>query len=151
MDPYVEPHLHALEDLTRQVVETVTPLDDEQINRTVAGLQNSVGILLRHMAGSERYWIGEVAGGRPAHRNRDTEFGHERLTKSDLLAELERVTALSREVIGGISRDDLMTLVDVQRAKVTKETKAFALMHAAQHLAYHLGQLRYLAKLVQAG
>jgi len=150
MDSFVEPHLHALEDLTRQVVETVTPLDDEQINRTVAGLQNSVGILLRHMAGSERYWIGEVAGGRPAHRNRDTEFGHEPLRKSELLAELERVTALSREVIGGISRDDLMTLVDVQRTKVAKETKAFALMHATQHLAYHLGQLRYLAKLVQA-
>jgi len=150
MDSFVEPHLHALEDLTRQVVETVTPLDDEQINRTVAGLQNSVGILLRHMAGSERYWIGEVAGGRPAHRNRDTEFGHEPLRKSELLAELERVTALSREVIGGISRDDLMTLVDVQRTKVVKETKAFALMHATQHLAYHLGQLRYLAKLVQA-
>jgi len=150
MDSFVEPHLHALEDLTRQVVETVTPLDDEQINRTVAGLQNSVGILLRHMAGSERYWIGEVAGGRPAHRNRDSEFGHEPLRKSELLAELERVTALSREVIGGISRDDLMTLVDVQRTKVVKETKAFALMHATQHLAYHLGQLRYLAKLVQA-
>jgi hypothetical protein len=35
-------------------------------------------------------------------------------------------------------------------AGVRRETKAGALLHATQHIAYHLGQLRYLVKLVQA-
>ncbi|MGH2403606.1 MAG: DinB family protein [bacterium] len=150
MDPHVAPHHHVLEDLHRQVAETVGPLGDDDINRSVSGLANSVGILLRHIAGSERYWVGEVVGGRPAHRKRDTEFGRERLQKSALLAEFDRVRALTLDVLNGLQPADLLAEVDVQRTKgVVKETRAFALLHATQHLAYHLGQLRYMAKLLQ--
>ncbi len=149
MDAHVAPHLHVLEDLHRRVTETVAPLGDDDINRTVAGLKNSPGILLRHIAGSERYWIGEIVGGSPAHRNRDSEFGRERLQKGALLAELDGVMALTREVLGRLGAADLLQEVDVQRSRgVVKETKALALLHATQHLAYHLGQLRYAAKLL---
>lgn len=152
MDPHVAPHLHILEDLHRQVAETVALLGDDDINRTVPGLGNTVGILLRHIAGSERYWISEIVGGRPAHRNRDSEFGHERLQKGALLAELDRVRALTREVLGRLDAADMLQEVEVQRTRgVVKESKALALLHATQHLAYHLGQLRYMAKLLQAG
>ncbi len=152
MDPHVAPHQHVLEDLHRQVAETVAPLGDDEINRAPPGLANSVGILLRHIAGSERYWIGEVVGGRPAHRKRETEFGHERLQKSALLSELTRVQEMTRDVLHGLGPADLLAEVDVQRTRgVVKETKAFALLHATQHLAYHLGQIRYMAKLLQSG
>ncbi len=150
MDPMIAPHLKVLEELRREVTATVTPLNDDHINRRVPGLQNTVGILLRHMAGSERYWIGEVVGGVPSQRNRDTEFGGERLEKAALLAELDRTAAVTREVLARLRTADLLGEVDVQRSRGTgKETRAFALLHATQHLAYHLGQLRYLAKLSQ--
>lgn len=152
MDPHVAPHLHILEDLHRQVAETVALLGDDDINRTVPGLGNTVGILLRHIAGSERYWISEIVGGRPAHRNRDSEFGRERLQKSTLLSEMDRVKALTHDVLGRMNAADLLQEVDVQRTRgIVKETKGSALLHATQHLAYHLGQLRYMAKLLQAG
>ena len=149
MDPLVAPHLSAIEDLRRQLLETVAPLSDEQVNRTVPGLRNSIGILLKHLNGSERYWIGEVAGGRPAHRNRDAEFASEPVRKADLLAEVERVAAQTREVLDRLTPADLVQEVEVRRTTGTvKETKTGALLHATQHLAYHLGQIRYLAKLV---
>jgi uncharacterized damage-inducible protein DinB len=152
MDPYLAPHAHALDDLHRQVEETIAPMSDDDINRTVPGLQNTVGILLRHMAGSERYWIGEIVGGRPAHRRRETEFGHDRLAKADLLADLARAAAVRREVLERLTAADLLTEVDVQRSRgLVKETRAFAVIHATEHLAYHLGQLRHMAKLLQAG
>ena len=113
MDPYVAAHLRELEDLHRQVFEMVAPLDDDAINRPVPGLTNTVGIVLRHMAGSERYWIGEVVGGRAAHRHRDAEFGHERLRKTALMQELGGVDTLSREVLGRLTRDDLLQEVDI--------------------------------------
>lgn len=150
MDPYVAPHLQVLEELRKQVVEAVAPLDDDQINRAVPGLSNTVGVLLRHLAGSERYWIGEVAGGRPAHRDRDAEFGHERLSKAELLADLERVAALSREVLENLSREDLMAQVEARRLSgILRGTRLFALLHGTQHIAYHLGQIRLLAKMLQ--
>ena len=152
MDPYVAPYLREMEELRRQVVEMVAPLNDDQVNNTVPGLRNTVGIVLRHMAGSERYWIGEVVGGRSARRQRDAEFGHDRLRKSDLLAELDDVAALTREVLGGLSRDDLIREVDVQRAQgFAKETKGYAVIHATQHLAYHVGQLRLVTRLFEGG
>jgi uncharacterized damage-inducible protein DinB len=152
MDPLVAPYVKVLDDLRRQVAETVAPLDDDQINRAVPGLRNSVGILLKHMAGSERYWIVEVAGGTPVHRNRDTEFEPTPVRKAALLADLDRVGAQSREVLERLVATDLLQEVEVRRRTgevVQKEMKAGALLHATQHLAYHLGQLRYLAKLVQ--
>lgn len=150
MDPYVAPHLKVLEDLRRQVVEAVAPLDDDQINRAVPGLSNTAGIVLRHLAGSERYWIGEVAGGRPAHRNRDAEFGTERLSKDELLGNLQRVAALSLEVLESLSRENLAEEVEAHRPSgPVRETRLFALLHATQHLAYHLGQIRIMAKLLR--
>jgi uncharacterized damage-inducible protein DinB len=151
MDPLVVPHLRVIEALRRQLLETVEPLDDVQINHAVPGLRNSAGILLKHLIGSERYWIGEVAGGRPAHRNRDAEFEQEPVRKADLLAELERVAAQTRDVLEHLTPADLLQEVEVKRTGGTvRETKTEALLHAMHHLAYHLGQIRYLAKLVQA-
>ncbi len=152
MDPYLAAHLRELEDLHRQVFEMVAPLDDDAINRPVPGLTNTIGIVLRHVAGSERYWIGEVVGGRPAHRNRAAEFGHDRLRKTALMQELGGVDSLSREVLGRLTDDELLREVEVQRGKdVVKETKAYALVHATQHLAYHVGQLRFLTRLLKGG
>jgi uncharacterized damage-inducible protein DinB len=152
MDPYLVPYLQLLDDLRRQVADTVALLDDDQINQTLPGLQNTVGILLRHLAGSERYWIGEVAGGRPAYRNRDVEFGRDHLQKVTLLEDLERVAVITRDTLAHLSAADLVQPVSVQSSHgVTEETKAHALIRATQHLAYHLGQLRLMTKLVRAG
>lgn len=150
MDPHVAPYRHRLEDLRRQLIEAISPLSDEQINRTVPGLRNTIGILLKHIAGSERYWIGEVAGGRPAQRDRNSEFEQAPVRKDEALAEIERVAALSRDVLERLTRDDLLVEVEAHRPRgVVRETKAGALLHATQHMAYHLGQIRYLARLLQ--
>jgi uncharacterized damage-inducible protein DinB len=150
MDPLVAPYLHVLEDLRAQLLEAVAPLDDAQLNRGVAGLRNTAGMVLRHVAGSERYWVGEVAGGRPAHRDREAEFGPDPVRKTQILAEIERVAATTREVLERLTAADLVHEVEVRRVRgPSRETKAGALLHAIQHLAYHLGQVRYLAKLLQ--
>ncbi|MDR7544903.1 MAG: DinB family protein [Armatimonadota bacterium] len=150
MDPWVAPYLRVLEDLRAQLLDAVRGLDDAQLNRAVPGLRNTAGMVLRHVAGSERYWVGEVAGGRPAHRDREAEFGPDPVRKTEVLAEIDRVAAATRQVLERLAAADLMHEVEVRRAQGTgRETKAGALLHAIQHLAYHLGQIRYLVKLLQ--
>lgn len=150
MDALIAPYAKVLDDLHREATAIIIPLGDDAVNRRVPGLQNTVGILLRHMAGSERYWVGEVVGGIPANRNRDAEFGGDRVEKATLLAELDRAAATSRQVLTGLRAADLLTDVEVRRPQGTvKEARGQSLLHATQHLAYHLGQLRILAKLVQ--
>jgi uncharacterized damage-inducible protein DinB len=149
MDPLIAAHWQVLDDLHRQIVELAAPLSDEALNRQVPGLRNTAGMLLRHVAGSERYWIGEVLGGRPAHRRRASEFEHDRVDGAAVLAELARVRAHTRQVLESLRPQDLLAEVRVERSTgPAMETKAYALLHAIQHAAYHLGQLRYLVKLL---
>src|SRR5688500_3063463 len=112
MDSIAALHLKSIDDMRRQLVETVKPMTDDQVNAPVATFTNTVGILVRHLAGSEKYWIGEVVGGRPAHRNRDAEFGRDRVTKDGVLTQIEQAGALTREVLGAVTPRDWMTEVE---------------------------------------
>jgi uncharacterized damage-inducible protein DinB len=152
MDPQVAAHLRMMDELRRQILESVAPLDDAQINHAVPGLRNTIAILLRHTAGSERYWVVEVVGGSPINRNRDAEFDQAPVRKAELLAEIDRAASQTREVLDRLTAAELLTEVEVKRPSgVMKDTKVGALLHAMQHMAYHLGQIRQLAKLVQGG
>lgn len=150
MDPDVAVMHEVIEDLRGQMFKVIESLEDADINRTYAGLSNTIGILLRHMAGSEDYWISGVAGGESVDRNRDAEFGHEGLKKADLLAVLRRRQAATEKVLAGMRSEDLRAAVKGQRARgVVETTKGFAILHAIQHLAYHLGQIRLMAAMAR--
>ncbi|MGH2453483.1 MAG: DinB family protein [bacterium] len=152
MDPDVAVMHEVIEDLRGQLFKVVEPLEDADINRSYPGLSNTIGILLRHMAGSEDYWIGGVAGGGSVARNRDLEFGHESLKKADLLAALHKTRAATEKVLAGMRSEDLRGVVKGQRGRgVVETTKGFAILHATQHLAYHLGQIRLMAALARGG
>jgi uncharacterized damage-inducible protein DinB len=147
MDPIVAVHAHEMEELRRQLVETVTPMTDDQVNASVATFTNTVGIIVRHLAGSEKYWIGEVVGRRPAHRNRDAEFGRDRVTKTDVLRQIEQAGALTKDVLSALAPGDWATEVEISRATGTmRRTKGYAVIHAVAHLSYHLGQLKLFSK-----
>ncbi len=148
MDPDVAVMHEVIEDLRGQLFKVVEPLQDADVNRSYPGLTNTIGILLRHVAGSEDYWISGVAGGGSVDRDRDAEFEHESLKKADLIAALRRSQAATERVLGGMRSEDLRAPVQARRARgVVEATKGFAIMHAIQHLAYHLGQIRLMAAL----
>lgn len=70
MDPQVEQFIQTIDQLHDDVYRAVAPLTDAEINWRHPHLSNTIGILMRHIAGSERYWIVEIVGGRPIQRRR---------------------------------------------------------------------------------
>lgn len=148
MDPQVKPYLEIVDVLHRDIYRAVEPLGDDEINWRHPHLTNSVGILLRHIPGSERFWILDVVGGRTIQRNRDEEFGRERLQKAPLVEHLRRAQAEVAEVLEGLSPDRLMEEVEQTfRGKTVTFTKSWAVLHSIQHTAYHLGQIQLFAKM----
>lgn len=140
-----------LDELHNDIYKIVEPLSDEQVNWVHPQLTNSVGILLRHIAGSERYWIGEVVGGRPANRVRATEFVDEPLAKAPLVTDLRNAHASMRAILdelplAGLAEEAVVTRGD-ERLSVSK---AWVILHALTHIAYHLGQLQLFQKLAGA-
>ncbi|TMJ04700.1 MAG: DinB family protein [Bacillati bacterium ANGP1] len=148
MDTMVHPLSQAVESLHEEIFKAVEPLGDAEINWVHPQLSNTIGILLRHVAGSERYWIGEVVGGRAMHRKRETEFTHEPLTKTPLVENLRRAHSQVQEVLRSLSASDLASLVDVQSQDgMRQHTKAWAILHSIQHTSYHLGQIQLFKKM----
>ncbi len=138
----------ALEELHTEIFKLVEPLTDEQINWVHPQLSNTIGILLRHIAGSERYWIGEVVGGRSADRVRASEFVREPLKKAPLVEGLDQAYALAREVLEGLTGTELARQVELPaRGQQRHVTKRWALLHSLTHTAYHLGQLQLFRKM----
>ncbi len=152
MDPLVASLRQMLDQLHDDIYRAVDPLGDEAINWAHPHLSNTIGILLRHIAGSERYWVVEVAGGRPVHRDRASEFVRERLVKAELLTGLRAAHAEVQEVLGGLGAADLASEVEIDfRGARRRVTRGWAVLQAVQHTAYHLGQIRLFARMATAG
>jgi uncharacterized damage-inducible protein DinB len=148
MDPQLRPFLLNLERLHEGIFEAVEPLTDRELNWEHPQLSNTIGILLRHVAGSERYWIIEIVGGRKIVRNRDAEFGHERLAKDAVVADLRRAYDEVRAVLESLRAEDLTRDVEIHsRGERHMLPGAFALVHSLQHTSYHLGQIQLFKRL----
>ena len=148
MDALVTSLTQVLDLLHGDILAAVDPLKDEEINWVHPPLSNTIGILLRHIAASERYWIGEVAGGRAMHRVRSAEFGRERLSKAPLVDDLRHAHTEVREVVQKLTGADLMTEIEVElRGSRRRATRGWAVMHSMQHTGYHLGQIQLFKKM----
>lgn len=148
MDSEVKPFVQTIDLLHDDIYKAVEPLSDDEINWRHPHLTNTVGILLRHVAGSERQWILEVVGGRTIERKRDEEFGRERLQKAPLVENLRRAQAEVKEILERMSPAGLMEEVEqIFRGKTVMFTKSWGILHSIQHTAYHLGQIQLFRKM----
>lgn len=132
--------------LRRQVLRSIEDLTDDEINRTPDGLQNTIGIVLRHLVGSERFYVYKTIGGNPFERNRDAEFGHDRLAKANLVAAMQAAGDETERVLAEVSPAALAEEFELDGRRHTKE---WALLHTVEHYAYHHGQIRVYRRLVK--
>jgi uncharacterized damage-inducible protein DinB len=148
MDPQVRPFILSLERLHNDLFKAVEPLTYGEVNWGHPQLSNTIGILLRHTAGSERYWIIEVVAARKVTRDRDAEFGHEPLSKDAAVANLRAAYDEVRAVLESLRAEDLTSEVEISdRGERRRVPKSFALLHSLQHTSYHLGQIQLFKKL----
>lgn len=152
MDPQARAFIETINLLHDDMVKAVDGLTDAQINWRHPHLSNTIGILLRHVAGSERYWIVEVVAGRPIHRRRDSEFGGERLEKKPLVENLRAAQAEVTGILARLTSGDLSAeYQEMIRDAPRMVTKAWAILHSIQHTAYHLGQIQLFRKMATEG
>ncbi len=102
---------------------------------------NSPCVLIVHLAGAEQYWIGNVVGRDPSERDRDAEFQVQGLNAEALKVRLGKTLTHSREVL------TTLTLEDLEKKRVSPRdgrefTVGWALTHALEHTALHVGHLQ---------
>ncbi len=125
---------------------------------------NPAGVLARHIAGADLFWVGEMAGGRPSGRVRAREFDQPPPTPAELRAAIGRCREAMESVLGGLADSDLDEKVAPPAPKVSptasshpllrtveQPARLFCVLHALTHHAHHNGQLLLLKRLWQAG
>ena len=119
--------------------------DDASVWRVPAGLPNSGGTLVLHIAGNLQHFLGTVLGASGYQRNREAEFARRDVPRAELVAEVDGAIAAVERALGAA--------LDVRRAYPepvggrTLRTGDF-LLHLTSHLAFHLGQLDYHRRVV---
>lgn len=123
----------------------VAQVTDEQLHRALDPEDNSVAVIMQHVAGNLRSRFRDflTADGEKPDRNRDTEFEVRASTRDALLAEWNAAWDI---VLGEL---DALTPTDLERTVCIRQ-EAFAVAEALNrsvtHTAYHVGQIVFLAK-----
>jgi uncharacterized damage-inducible protein DinB len=129
--------------------KAVEALPDDRLWWRPNDQSNSVGNLLRHLAGNVRQWIVGGVGGRPDARDRAAEFAARAgASKAELLAALDAVLDETATVLDVLTPASLAEPREIQGRRVTVLD---AIFHVVEHFSLHLGQVIYISKLHAPG
>ena len=146
MQPFFQDYLDRLQELHADIVGAIEGLPEAALD-WVPGLgMNSLGVLAVHVAGAERYWIGDVAAGDPSGRDRGAEFRAQGLDAATLKGRLADALAYARSVLEGLSLGDLEE-PRISPRDGRRFTVGWSLAHALEHTAIHVGHAQITRQL----
>ena len=146
MHAFYEAYLERLSALHDSIKSAVEGLPGAALDWTPGPDINSLTILVVHLTGAERYWIGDVAGETPSGRDRDAEFRSHGLHADALTRRLDETLASCRDFLAGLTVEDLSATRASPRDGRTF-TVAWALAHALEHTGLHLGHMQIIRQL----
>lgn len=110
-------------------------------------VRNSLVVLACHVAGSERFWMGNVIANDPHPRDRDAEFRMRGLSELELLHRIDTVQAYSAGVLADLTEEDLGSSRTFRWGEAeTRRSVGWVLLHVLEHTAYHTGQMNVIRK-----
>ena len=143
MEPEVQNYIEMLDDLRNRFKEAVRDMTANQLNWAPPAKDvNSPYILAYHIAGSEAMWIHQIVGQRDVSRDRDAEFQATGNSPAALNERLDSIAATSRDIIGGLTLDELAQLrTQPVRRGGDQAPVRWCIAHLTEHYAEHLGHL----------
>jgi uncharacterized damage-inducible protein DinB len=141
-----ESYLNRLQRLHEDISIAIDGLPQAALDWSPGPEMNSIGVLVVHLTGAERYWIGDVARGDPSRRVREAEFrarGQDSMALKELL---DGALSYASGALEQLSLEDLETERTSPRDGENFST-AWALLHALEHSAIHLGQIQLTRQL----
>jgi hypothetical protein len=118
---------------------------DDALFIALDGESNSIGIIVKHLAGNMRSrWTGFLTSdGEKPDRNRDTEFEDAPKSRAQLLEMWERGWKYLFDALTPLSDDDLARTITI---RTEPHSVTQAINRQVAHYSYHIGQIVFLAK-----
>jgi uncharacterized damage-inducible protein DinB len=145
MHPFYKDFIERLIALHQGVLNSLEGLPSEALDWTPLAAPsaeiNSINVLVVHLCGAERYWVGDVSLGEISDRVRAAEFEISGMSVDDLNAKINAATEYAKSALQKLTLDDLTSERTSPRdGRVF--TVSWALLHALEHTALHLGHIQ---------
>ncbi len=146
MQTFFAEFLNLIQQRHKEILEALDGLPPVALDWAPGPDINSISVLVFHLTGAERYWIGDVAAQDPTERDRDAEFRVHDVEIGVLKKRLADNLEYARNTLGRF------TIQDLEGARVSARdgrtfTVAWALLHALEHTTLHLGQIQITRQL----
>ncbi|MDZ7721147.1 MAG: DUF1572 family protein [Balneolaceae bacterium] len=126
--------------------KSINQISNDRIHEQIQKNQNSIAILMKHLSGNmiSRWTNFRTEDGEKPWRNRETEFVDDFESKNELMEYWEKGWGVLFEALDSIEDNELDSIIYI-RNDGHKLIEAIE-RHLA-HVAYHTGQIVYLAKI----
>ena len=146
MQTFFKEYLNLLEDCHNSILRALDGLSPAALDWVPGPEMNSISVLLYHLTGAERFWIGDVAAQESSNRDRDAEFRVQGVDTDVLRKRLSDNLEYTQRVL------DTMSLQDLESSRPSPRdgrdvNVAWALLHALEHATLHLGQIQLTRQL----
>lgn len=146
MLPFYEALAERFHDLHEEIRNDLNSLPPEALDWIPGHEMNSVSVIITHLTGAERFLIGDVILQESSNRNRDAEFLVNGLTAGDLNHRLDETEAYVNKALEKLTMEDLST-ERIHPRHGNQVKVAWALLHALDHVASHVGQINITTQL----
>jgi len=140
MEPFIKAYLNRLEELHQDIEAAIAELPAAAFDWSPGEGFNTISVLIVHLTGSERYWIGDVACSLPSNRDREAEFHAQGWTLTALQKRLKDTLDFAATSLSQFTLEDLGRVYTSSRGN--QVTAAWAILHALEHTAIHLGHIQ---------
>jgi hypothetical protein len=129
----------------RYVEAAVDQVSDEQLHLAINPHQNSIAVVMQHMAGNmlSRFTDFLTSDGEKPTRDRDGEFVERNLDRGELMALWARGWECTFSAIAPLNDQDLSRIVMIRGEP---HAVCAALARQVAHYAWHAGQIALIAK-----
>ena len=145
MQTFFKDYLNLLQDCHNSILEALEGLPPAALDWNPGPDMNSISVLVVHLTGAERFWIGDVAAQDPAERDRDAEFRVHDVGMDILKNRLANNLEYARSTLNKFTIQDLETMRVTASGR--EYTAGWALLHALDHATLHLGQIQITRQL----
>ena len=146
MQTFFTDYMNLLQDCHNGILQAIEGLPSEALDWIPGPDMNSITVLVFHLTGAARFWIGDIATQEPSNRDRAAEFRVQGAGMDVLKKRLSDNLEYARSVLDKLSLQDLEA-TRVRHSDGQEFTVAWALLHALEHATSHLGQIQITRQL----
>jgi len=122
--------------------------NEENLWRKADGITNTAGNLALHLIGNLNYHVGALLGNTGYVRNREQEFTLTGVAREKITTDIEDLIKVLKIAIPALTAPQLEAKYPLEF--YGPKSTEFYLLHFYGHLNYHLGQINYLRRILEA-